>query len=364
MLASFGRGLYRTRWGVLIVAMIAVVGAALYGFGVFGALKSGGFQDPQAQSTAAQNLFLSQLKASSTDAVVLLQDDQATVTQPDFQNSAQTMITQLQARPEVAAVTSYYSTHSASFISTDGHETFLLLRLTGPNKDSQWATLRPLITSANLHVTFGGNLDEGPLVLPGHYTVKLSVDGKDYTANFTVQPDPRLPADATRMAENLKWTLKIRDDLTRLANAINQLKGVKAQLVSKKELLKDHEHESLTKAIQELIDKLDALEAKMHNSKAEITYDLLAQKGGAKLYSALAEVYGTIMDTDAPPTQGVREVYDDCMKELQGYETELKDLLGPQLAKINDMAKDIPFVTVPKVPHSEKKAETGTSGKK
>ena len=219
-------------------------------------------------------------------------------------------------------------------------------------------------TTVKKSVTFGGNLSEGPLVLPGHYTVKLSVDGKDYTANFTVQPDPRLPADATRMEENLKWTLKVREDLTRLANAINQIKGVKSQLVGKKELLKEKEHEALTKAIQEMIDKLDALEAKMHNSKAEITYDLLAQKGGAKLYSALAEIYGTIMDTDAPPTQGVREVYDDCMKELQGHETELKDLLGPQLAKINEMAKDIPFVSVPKIPHADKKAETGTSGKK
>ena len=158
MLATLGSGLYRARWGVLIVTVLAVVGAALYGLGVFGSLKSGGFQDPHAQSTAEINLLTSQLGATSTDVVVLLQSDSATVKQPAFDQSAQALITALQARPEVAAVTSYYSTHSANFISNDGHETFLLLRLSGPNQATQWATLQPLITSPDLHVTFGGNL--------------------------------------------------------------------------------------------------------------------------------------------------------------------------------------------------------------
>jgi hypothetical protein len=38
---------------------------------------------------------------------------------------------------------------------------------------------------------------EGPLALPGGYTVRLTVDGKTYTQRFTIRPDPRthvLPA--------------------------------------------------------------------------------------------------------------------------------------------------------------------------
>src|SRR5579884_3403297 len=158
MLAASGSGLYRARWGVLMVALAVVLGAAIYGFGVFGSLQSGGFQDPHAQSTAEANLIASKLNASSIDVVVLLKSDAATVTQSSFQTAAQAVIDKLQARPEVAAVTSYYSTHSSNFISNDGHETFLLVRLTGPNKDTQWANVQPSITSPDLHLTFGGNL--------------------------------------------------------------------------------------------------------------------------------------------------------------------------------------------------------------
>jgi len=40
------------------------------------------------------------------------------------------------------------------------------------------------------------------------------------------------------------------------------------------------------------------VEEKLHNPKAEVTYDILAQKGGAKLYSQLA----TLLDWMATAT--------------------------------------------------------------
>jgi trehalose monomycolate/heme transporter len=162
MLAALSDRLYRARLFVLFFALAIVCAAAWYGLGVFPALKSQGFQDPQAQSTKAYNMFVDgQLSNSSTDAVVLLQSDSLTATQPQFQQSATDLINQLKSRSEVAAVTSYYSTHSPSFISNDGHETFLALQLTGPDKNAQWSTLKPLMKAQDLHVITGGNLEVG-----------------------------------------------------------------------------------------------------------------------------------------------------------------------------------------------------------
>ncbi len=77
-----------------------------------------------------------------------------------------------------------------------------------------------------------------------------------------------------------------------------------------------------TDQARKLIDRLDALENRLHNPKAEVTYDILAMKGGAKLYSLLASLYFTADESDGPVTQGMREVYASLAKDLAALDTE------------------------------------------
>jgi hypothetical protein len=230
----------------------------------------------------------------------------------------------------------------------------------------------------------GGNPKEGPLVLPGEYTVKLLVDGKTAETKVRVLADPRIapsdaeaikrldeirrgtdgppPPDAAKpkphsiepkeLEEQLKFALQIRDDITRLTRTVEQLRAVKKQLADRNELLKDDEKaEPLVKASKEFIVKLDALEEKLHNPKAKVSYDILAQKGGAKLYSQLAWLLEVLKESDGAPTQGVREVYAEQAKLLEQYEKEWNDLTAGDMAKLNEQAKklDIPGVFVPPV---------------
>ena len=95
---------------------------------------------------------------------------------------------------------------------------------------------------------------------------------------------------------------------------------------------------------------------KLHNPKAKVPYDILAMKGGAKLYSQLAYLFDVVRDADGAPTQGLREVYADQSQELQKCDTELRALFGGELAKLNDLAKkmDAPVVYVPRTPAAKK----------
>jgi hypothetical protein len=83
-----------------------------------------------------------------------------------------------------------------------------------------------------------------------------------------------------------------------------------------------------------------------------VAYDILAMKGGAKLYSQLAYLFDVARDADGAPTQGLREVYAEQSQELQKYDTELRTLFSGELAKLNDLAKkmDVPVVYVPRTP--------------
>jgi hypothetical protein len=101
-------------------------------------------------------------------------------------------------------------------------------------------------------------------------------------------------------------------------------------------------------AAGELVSKLDELEEKLHNPRARITYDILAMRGGAKLYSLVVPIYCIVRDADGVPTQGMRELFAERSKELEGVLAEWKTQLGA-VAGLNAQAKTLglDYVAVP-----------------
>jgi len=190
----------------------------------------------------------------------------------------------------------------------------------------------------------------GPMVLPGTYTLKLKADGKTQSQTVIVQPVRGVDISTADLHEQLKLALAIRDQITNLSGMVKQIRSVKQQLTAKNDLWKDNPRaESLLNLSKDLMAKLDALEGKLHNPSAKIPYDLLRDRGGAKLYSQLNNLYGNLLGSDGAPTQGVREMSDDSLRELKQLEVEFKDLVNGTLAQINDVAKkmDIPNVVIP-----------------
>src|SRR5262249_50490003 len=133
-----------------------------------------------------------------------------------------------------------------------------------------------------------GQPKEGPLVPPGTYTLKLTVEGQALEQRVEVRQDPRVTVPAPEIDEQGKLALAVRADITRLTGLVEGMRSVRKQLADRNELLKDNaEAEPLVKAANGLIARLDDVEAKLHNPKAQVGYDILAMRGGAKLYSEL-----------------------------------------------------------------------------
>jgi uncharacterized membrane protein YdfJ with MMPL/SSD domain len=161
MLARLGGMLFRTRWIVLFLALVIVAGAAIFGTGLFGSLKSVGFADPASESSKAQALLDAKLGGSTADIIVLMSNNSMKATDSSFIDAATQLLARLKARPEVASVSSYYSTHSGSFLSRDGHETFAVVQLAAKDeatKEKDYKTIEPLITSSMIETKVGGNV--------------------------------------------------------------------------------------------------------------------------------------------------------------------------------------------------------------
>jgi photosystem II stability/assembly factor-like uncharacterized protein len=204
-----------------------------------------------------------------------------------------------------------------------------------------------------------GAPEVGPLVNPGTYTLKLKMGGKTQTAELTVRGDPRVKILAADLDEQLKFALQIRDDMNNLAKMVKEIRSLKKQLTAQHELLKGQaKAEAFAKPAKELYTKLDELEEKLHNPRAKVIYDILAQRGGAKLYSQLASLFEYIKEGDGTPTQGMREVYTEQSSELRRLAGDFDGLVHGELAKLNEAAKTaaIPNIILPATPtESDKK---------
>jgi photosystem II stability/assembly factor-like uncharacterized protein len=193
----------------------------------------------------------------------------------------------------------------------------------------------------------GGKIDTGdpstgPRAVPGSYTVRLTVDGQTLTSPLRVVPDPRGMLPATDLDAQLAFGLRVRDDVSRLTDLVNQVRSVREQLQARVKALETRKSESgvaeLLKSSQAVIKKADALEDRLHNPTADIVYDILAMRGGSRLYSRLSPLQMWAVEADGPPTEGMKQVLGGQEKELAELEKETQAFLAKDVADVNATA--------------------------
>jgi photosystem II stability/assembly factor-like uncharacterized protein len=185
-----------------------------------------------------------------------------------------------------------------------------------------------------------GNPKDAPRVAPGTYTVKLIVEGKTITAPLEVRPDPRLAVPLSEIGDQVAFAQKVQAQITRLATLVAQIRSVREQVALRSEALGGNARAAdWTSAAKDLVAKCDALEEKLHQPKAEVDYDILAK--GAKLYARLSPLLGFVVDGSGAPTKGMRDVFNDQVRELDGLEAEWKTLVSSDLAALGRKGREL-----------------------
>ena len=204
----------------------------------------------------------------------------------------------------------------------------------------------------------GGKIDtgdpaSGPSAVPGTYTVRLTVDGQTLTSPLKIVPDPEDTTSPSDLEAQLAFALRVREGISKLTGLVNQLRSVRDQLQARAKALETRKSEAtvatLLAASQEAVRKAEALEAKFHNPSADVVYDILAMRGGSKLYSRLAPLQMWSIESEGPPTTGMVQVLDAQEKELTELATEAQALLAGDIASVNAQAAKLglAFVIVP-----------------
>ncbi|HLK01656.1 MAG TPA: MMPL family transporter [Streptosporangiaceae bacterium] len=138
MFEAWGRVLYRRRRLALVISLMIVVFAGVWGTGVFGKLSNGNsFTPPGSQSQRQQDRADQLFGRDEADVVVLYDSRARTVGDPGYEQAVTSALAGLPAG-DVARVTTYWSAnHNPALASKDGHETYAVIQLTGASDQAR-----------------------------------------------------------------------------------------------------------------------------------------------------------------------------------------------------------------------------------
>jgi putative drug exporter of the RND superfamily len=134
MLGRYGELIFRRARLTLVLATVVLLGAAVLAFGAFGKLQSGGFQDPSAESTQAEELIDSRF-GGETNLVLLVHAKDGTVDSPAVQSAGRELAAALGSEPDVRNVVSYWQTNASALKSEDGADALILGHVTGDDNE-------------------------------------------------------------------------------------------------------------------------------------------------------------------------------------------------------------------------------------
>ena len=162
----------------------------------------------------------------------------------------------------------------------------------------------------------GGSL-RGPVVVPGVYRVKLTVDGSTQEQTFAVLKDPRLPTTDEEYQKQRTFLLQVRDRLSETDDAINRIRRALAQ--------------AKAGDVQKQFDDL------LHDlwEPGYTGYDDQMLVFPLKLNNRIAALQG-YADGGFAPTDNEVKVYNELSAELERQLSRLKHLLeseGPGARK-------------------------------
>ena len=191
--------------------------------------------------------------------------------------------------------------------------------------------------------------NQGPLVVPGTYEVRLVVTdstGEDQTLteSFEVANDPRVTVSPEDLVEQLEALLGIRDKMSQAHQAVNDIRAINKQL----EHWRDRSDlgDQARMAASALEAKLDEIEDKlMLPGEHKDTFGL---NEPSRLSQRLASVISVVASADAKPTRNSLQVAAKYSAEIDELLARLDQVLATELGEFNTLMteSDLPAVHI------------------
>ncbi|MGH3310902.1 MAG: MMPL family transporter, partial [Streptomyces sp.] len=125
--------LHRPR-ALLLLSLIAVVAMGAIGFGAFGKLQGGGFEDPDAPSSRARTVIEEKF-GGEDNLVLLVRAERGDLDSAAAREAGRRLTAGLKKEPRISHVSSYWGPGGSALTSEDGTQALVLAHVKGDSSD-------------------------------------------------------------------------------------------------------------------------------------------------------------------------------------------------------------------------------------
>ncbi|SPF53069.1 conserved hypothetical protein [Candidatus Sulfopaludibacter sp. SbA4] len=182
-----------------------------------------------------------------------------------------------------------------------------------------------------------GGFAQGPQVLPGKYTVRLTAGGQSLTRDLEVRLDPTIPVPEPELRTQLDINLKLRDMQSSVNDALRSIDTFKAELDTSEKTVRTLDPQAarvLVALIDERTQQLTTMEMKLARPDNIPGYSM-----GPRLVDRLAQLLGSIDRVLAAPTPYQVEHFNELKAEFLKDMGDVNGFIERQIPEINDLLK-------------------------
>lgn len=195
---------------------------------------------------------------------------------------------------------------------------------------------------------FGGG---GPLAVPGEYTLKLAVSGREVTKTVRVDADPRIQMAAADYQAQLAAALEVRDLVSQVNGVIDRTEDLRKQLAGLVEQLQRPvaaaasdgngaaADSAALAAVKRALDKVNDLRGRLNRPPPRMGY-----RQYPRLREELQSLGGAISRPVAPPTEPQQRRLEELRQETAAVVGELNQLLTQTVPELNRMLGTRPHI--------------------
>ena len=178
----------------------------------------------------------------------------------------------------------------------------------------------------------------GPLVPPGTYKVRLTVNGAPVsTEPFKILPDPRIKATLAEWQEQSRLALQVRDRFSETNDAVKEIRRVKAELADREPKVPAAQQGAFKALSAPFLAAISEVEDSLYQTKNRSGQDPLNYP--IRLNNRIGALLGVVQSADGRPTEQSYAVFKVLSSELSTQLTKLRQLMATDLPKLNAMLR-------------------------